>query len=178
LERRGRRVLLVGAALALLAAVAVVLVVTTRDGDETAPARRDTEPDAETLRAATLAGPSGPMSEALRSDLTSLRCDVAYRADIETESRTVEIGLDYGGAGDMLHFDDAVIQIIYQDLEAYPPGLFIEAATKPGGVALPGQPVRSPRIDVDRLSPGDVVREANLSHPSSGSTLRYSCAVE
>jgi hypothetical protein len=77
----------------------------------------------------------------------------------------------------MLHFADAVLQVIYQDLAEYPPELFVAAATKEG-VDLPGQRASAPQIDVDRLSPGDVVRAASLIHPSSGSKLNYSCAVE
>ena len=153
-----------------MAGAAAVL---TGDGDEAPPSRPPAEPDAAALRAATLAGPDGPRSEALRSGLSSLRCEVAYG----TERRTVELGLDYGGGGEMLHFADATLQIIYQDLAAYPPELFIGAATKPNGTDFLGRRP-SPRFDATGLSPGDVVREDTVRHPDTGSPLTYSCSVQ
>ena len=173
-----RRPLFIAAAATLVVTFGALAAIILGDPDSEGDPVRRAEPDAETLREATLAGPSGPKSEALRSGLSSMRCNVAYRAGATTEERTVEIALAYGGGGEMLHFDDATVQIAYQDLEAYPPELFIGAATRPGGVDFTGQPAGPPRIHPDALSPGDVVRSATLHHPSSGSTLSYSCSVE
>jgi len=167
-----RRALAAGALVAVLGAVAGTAVLTTGDDNTPAPSRRPAEPDAATLRAATLAGPDGPRSEVLRSGLSSLWCEVAYGA----ERRTVEIGLDYGGGGELLHFTDATLHIIYQDLEAYPPELLIGAATKPNGRDFLG-PRLPPRFDASGFSPGDLVREATVRHPDTGSTLTYSCSV-
>jgi hypothetical protein len=167
-----RRALAAGALVAVLGAVAGTAVVLNGDGDKAAPSRPRAEPDAATLRAATLAGPDGPRSEALRSGLSSLRCEVTYGA----ERRAVEVRLAYGGGGELLHFTDATLQIIYQDLEAYPPELFIGAATKPNGRDFLGRRL-SPRLDATGLSPGDVVQEATVTHPDTGSTLTYSCSV-
>ena len=75
----------------------------------------------------------------------------------------------------MLHFPDAAVQIIYQDLETYPPELFISASNRHGKDFL-GQPRTSPPFDVPGLSPGGVVRAATLTHPDSGSPLSYSCS--
>jgi hypothetical protein len=169
---RARRSVAAGALVAVLGAVAGTVVLTA--GDDTTPARprRPAEPEAATLRAATLAGPDGPRSEALRSGVSSLRCEVAYGP----ERRTVELPLAYGGGGEMLHFPDAAIQIIYQDLAAYSPELFISAATKPGGTDFGGQRTWPP-FDATGLSAGDVVRAATLTHPDTGSALSYTCSV-
>jgi hypothetical protein len=147
-------------------------MVLTADGDEAVHSRPRVEPDAATLRAATLAGPDGDRSEALHSGLSSLRCEVAYGS----AQRTVQLRLAYGGGSAMLHFPDAAVQIIYQDLETYPPELFISASNRHGSDFL-GQRT-SPRFDPTGLSPGDVVRAATLTHPDSGSTLGYSCSVQ
>jgi hypothetical protein len=168
-----RRALAAGALVAVLGAVAGTAVLTSGDDNTPAPSGRPAEPDAATLRAATLAGPDGPRSEALRSGLSSLRCEVVYGA----ERRTVEIGLDYGGGGEMLHFTDATLQIIYQDLAAYPPELFIGAATKPNGTDFVGQQT-APGFDATGLSPGDLVWADTVTHPDTGSSLTYSCSVQ